>query len=379
MMSHSDNARGPRAAHFVAVALTAACIATLAIGAGCAKKKAAAGGFKMPPMPVETAIASANTVVDQFEAVGTVEAATEITVVAQIDGVIVSLPFHEGAQIHKGDLIAQIDDAQLAAEFARAEALRDQSKASYDRVKAVVDQAAGAPQDLDDAAAAMKVAEANLGVAHARLEKTRITAPFDGIVGARRVSPGAYVQPGEAITSLAQIRTLRVNFATPERYISKLEVGSPVMVSTTAYPGLALQGRIGVVEPVLDPETRNVRVIALVDNPEERFRPGMSANVMAILGQRPNAITIPNEAVFFEGDQSLVFVVKPDSTVTRTALSLGTRSSDTVEVLKGLEPGQRVVRAGHQKLFEGARVVPITSQPPQAQGQTQPPAAGPSR
>jgi membrane fusion protein (multidrug efflux system) len=321
-------------------------------------------------MPVETAIAAEGAVADRFEAVGSIQAGAEITVVAQIDGTIESLPFHEGQPIQKGDLIAQLDDAQLAAEVARTEALRDQSRATYNRVKAVVDQEAGAPQDLDDAGAAMKVAEANLTLAQARLEKTRITAPFDGIIGARQVDAGTYVRPGDVITNLAQTRMIRVKFAAPERYVSKIVPGAEVAISTTAYPGLEIKGSITVVEPVLDPGTRSAQVIAVAENPEGRFRPGMSANISAILSERQNAITIPNEAVFFEGDQSLVFVVKPDSTVTRTALTLGTRQSDVVEVLKGLAPGQRVVRAGHQKLFEGARVIPITSQPQPGQGPT---------
>jgi membrane fusion protein, multidrug efflux system len=343
-------------------------VATLAGGAGCGNKSGknahagGGGGFKMPPMPVETAVASAGTVSDRFEAVGTIEAGTAITVVAQIDGIITSLPFREGEPIRRGGLIAQLDDTQLAAEVARAEAVRDQSRATYERVKEVVAQNAGAPQDLDDAAAALRVAEANLNVAQARLDKTRITAPFDGIAGARQTSPGAYLRPGDPITNLAQVRTIRVNFAAPERYMSKLDRGSEVTLTTTAYSGLELHGRIAVIEPVLDPATRNAHIIATADNPEEKFRPGMSVNVSAVLSERQNAVTIPNEAVFFEGDQSLVYLVKPDSTVSRTPLTLGTRQSETVEVLKGLAPGDRVVRAGHQKLFEGARVIPIMSQ-----------------
>jgi membrane fusion protein (multidrug efflux system) len=88
----------------------------------------------------------------------------------------------------------------------------------------------------------------------------------------------------------------------------------------------------------------------------------MSANVAAVLGTRPNAITVPNEAVFASGNQSFVFVVKPDSTVVRTAITLGSQLTDAVEVTRGLEPGAQIVRAGHQKLFDGARVMPVASQ-----------------
>ncbi|TMQ66887.1 MAG: efflux RND transporter periplasmic adaptor subunit [Candidatus Eisenbacteria bacterium] len=144
--------------------------------------------------------------------------------------------------------------------------------------------------------------------------------------------------------------------------LGKLKAGAPVSVSTTAYPGYALSGRIDVIDPVLDPETRSARVTARVRNPGGKFRPGMSANASVVLSERMNALTIPNEAVFAEGNQTLVYVVQADSTVSRRAVTLGTRLSDEVEVVQGLEPGQRVVVAGHQKLFETAKVIPIQSQ-----------------
>lgn len=315
-------------------------------------------------MPVETAAVAQGPVLDRFEAVGTIEAGEAITVVSEIAAQVVSLPFREGGAVARGGIVAKLDDAQVKAEAERAEAERDQRKAAYDRVKSVVDQGAGAPQDLDDAAAALRVAEANLVVAKTRLSKTRIVAPFDGILGARRVSPGAYLRVGDPITELAQIRELRVTFSTPERYLGQLKPGAKVIVSTTAYPGYSLTGRINVVDPVLDPQTRSATVVARVANPGGRFRPGMSANVSAVLSQRANALTIPSEAVFVEGDQAYVFVVNADSTVARTAVGLGTRLPDAVEVLTGLKPGDRVVRAGHQKLMQlppGAKVVPASS------------------
>lgn len=317
----------------------------------------------MPPMPVEVAQAVRQSVSDRFEAVGTIEAIEAITVVSEIDAAVVKIPFPEGQFVRRGELIAQLDDAQLAAEVQRAEALHEQSHTAYERTKAVVDQKAGTPQDLDDAAAGLKVADANLALARARFAKTRIVAPFDGIVGARQISVGTFLRAGQAITELANIDEIRVNFSAPERYVSRLNSGAEVIVSTTAYPGYVLKGKIIAIEPVLDAGTRSARVVARVANPGRKFRPGMSADISVVLSERPNAITIPNEAVFANGNQSFVFVVKSDSTAARVPVTLGTRLADVVEVVQGLEPGVRVVRAGHQKLFEGARVLPITSRP----------------
>ncbi len=112
---------------------------------------------------------------------------------------------------------------------------------------------------------------------------------------------------------------------------------------------------------MLDSETRNVNIVARVQNPGEKFRPGMSANVSAILSERPHALTIPNEAVFANGNQSFVYVVKKDSSVAATPVTLGLQTPEMVEVVNGLEDGMEVVRAGHQKLFDGAKVMPIPS------------------
>ncbi len=338
------------------------------LGVACDKGDGAGGGggFSMPPTPVETAAVLHETVIDRFRSVGTVEAAEDITVVSEIPGIVNSLPFREGDAVAKGDLLAQIDDGELRASLARTEAILAQKDAAFRRVDLVVKQGAGTPQDLDDAAAAQKIAQADVDLARARLAKTRIKAPFSGRVGPRVVSPGAFLQPGSPITRLARIDRIKVRFTAPERYVPVMERGATVSIATTAFPGVELNGVIDVVDPMLDPETRSAMVIVLADNPGERFRPGMSADVGVVLSRRDDALTIPAEAVFAEGDQALVYVVQPDSSVARTPVILGTRLAGSVEVTSGLEDGQSVVRAGHQKLYPGAKVMPIPSDAPVA-------------
>jgi membrane fusion protein (multidrug efflux system) len=347
-----------------AASLCAAFVVSLS-GCGGAGGRA---GFSMPPMPVEVAHVIRQKVEDKFEAVGTIEAIEAITVVGEIDATVTALPFREGGFIKKGDIIALLDDSQLSAEVSRTEALRAQSKSTYDRVKSVVDQGAGAPQDLDDAAAALKVAEANLALARARFSKTRIVAPFDGIIGARHISVGTFLRQGQAITDLANIDQIRVSFSAPERFLAHMSQGGEVAVSTTAFAGKPLIGEIVAIDPVIDPVTRSAGVMATVQNVGRQYRPGMSADVSAVLGVRPEALTIPNEAVFGSGNQTFVFVVKPDSTVVRVSLTLGTRMPDIVEVVNGLNPEMIVVTAGHQKLFDGGKVLPISTGGPQAGG-----------
>jgi membrane fusion protein (multidrug efflux system) len=345
---------------------------------GCSRGKqeqGGGGGFSMPPMPVQTADVAAGTVENRYTVVGTLEAADAITVVAEINGRVVALPFREGQPIARGALIAQLDDTELAAEVARAEAQVAQRRSSYDRIRTVADQGAGTPQDLDDADAALKIATADLAMVRARLAKTRITAPFAGITGARKVSVGAYLTGGVPITDLASIDELRVTFTAPERMLAHLQQGSPVTITTTAYPDHVLLGTIDVIDPSLDPGTRAARIMARVKNPDRLLRPGMSADVAVVLESRAQALTVPSEAVFVQAGQPMVYLVQADSTVAPRPVRLGLRETTTVEVLEGLAPGDRIVRAGHQKLFPGAKVMPLPAGGP-AGAPAAPPAGG---
>ncbi len=326
---------------------------------GCSDDKASGNGFTFPPTAVEIAQVKVQKMIDKFEAVGTIEAIDEITVVSEIDASVISLPFDEGGYIKKGDIIAQLDDSQLAAEVSRNEALYNQSKASYNRIKSIVEQNVGTPQNLDDALAALKVAEANLQLAKTRLSKTKIVAPFDGIVGARKVSVGTFLRTGQEITQLANLDQIRVIFSVPERFLGQLKRNAEVTVYSTVYPGYEVKGRIIAIEPILDSGTRNVQVVAKVLNPGRKFHPGMSANVVVVLNERPDALTVPNEAVFANGNQSFVYVINPDSTVAAVPVTLGLQMQDVVEVVQGLEEGKQVVKAGHQKLYPGAKVMPV--------------------
>jgi membrane fusion protein, multidrug efflux system len=333
----------------------------------CGDQSSAGGQFSMPPMPVEVAQVVKQGVSERFEAVGTIEAIEEVTVVSEINATVVDIPFTEGSQIAKGEIIAQLDDSQLAAEVARTEALYSQSLATYNRVKKVVEQNAGTQQDLDDAIASLKVAEANLKLAQARLDKTKIVAPFNGMIGSRRVSVGSFVRTGDAITELANLNEIRINFSAPERYLSELKRGSEVIVYSPVYPGHEVEGRIIAIEPIIDSDTRTARIVARVQNPGQKFRPGMSANVSVVLTERPEALTIPTEAVFANGNQSLVYIVNADSTVAPAPVTLGTQLTNMVEVVGGLQEGMSIVTAGHQKLFPGAKVIPVNSQTQQQQ------------
>jgi membrane fusion protein (multidrug efflux system) len=301
------------------------------------------------------------TVRDQFQALGSIDSDELIDIVAEISARVIDLPFTEGKAVAAGQLFARLDDTEISAQATRAEAERDRTRSDHERAKQLFERNVISSKELEDASIDLRVAEADYEVAQARLAKTRIRAPFSGLAGRRRVSKGAYLSVGERITELARVDRMRVRFAAPERYMGDLRVGVQVAIQTPAYPGETFLGRLSVVDPIVDPQSRTVQLVASVPNPGSRLRPGMSADVRVTIAQRSNALMVPDEAVFAEGNQDFVYLVKADSTVARAAVRLGTRDSARVEILSGLEAGSKVIRAGHQKLYDGAKVMPVSS------------------
>ena len=336
-------------------------ITTASILSSCGKKGGGpgGGGFQMPPMPVEVADVQPRVVRDHFHALGSIESDANIEVVSELSARVTSLPFREGQPVDSGATLARLDDREFRAEAERTQARRDQAQSNYDRSKKLSEQGAISPQELEDSRTALRVAEAEAALAQARFDKTRIAAPYAGLVGVRRVSPGAYLREGTVITELTRVDEMKVSFAAPERYASDLKAGVAVELRTPAFPGERFNGRLSVVDPVVDAGTRTLRLVARIPNPGYRLRPGMSADVSVTLEERTQALAVPDEAIFAEGNQNFVYVVNADSTVARAAVALGLRDSMQVEIVNGLTPGARVITAGHQKVFPGAKVLPV--------------------
>ena len=337
----------------------------LALAAGSCSKKmggpGGAGGFQMPPSPVEVADVHAQTVRDRFHALGSLEATENIQVVGELNAKVKQIRFAEGQPVAAGATLVELDDREIRAEAERAAATREQAKVNFQRASKLSEQQLVSAQQLDDARTALKVAEADEALARARLDKTRIRAPWAGIIGRRKISPGAYIRSGDVIAELARVDEMKVEFAAPERYTGEIRNGVAVELTTPAFPNQTFHGHVTVVDPIVDPEARAVQLVARVANSDRKLKPGMSANVTVTLAERGNALMVPDEAVFSEGGQNFVYVVNPNSTVTRTPVELGARDSANVEVTRGLTDGARVVQAGHQKLYDGAHVMPVSS------------------
>jgi membrane fusion protein (multidrug efflux system) len=183
-----------------------------------------------------------------------------------------------------------------------------------------------------------------------------ITAPFDGILGLRQVSPGSLVTPGTPIATLDDISLIKLDFQVPERFLAVLAKGQEVTARSGTYPDREFDGRVTSVDSRVDPVTRSVTARAEIPNRDRLLRPGMLMSVQVFLQPR-QAIVVPEIAVVQVGTESFVYRVKADGTVERAVIALGSRRQGAVEVTSGLSAGERIVVEGTVKLREGARVV----------------------
>lgn len=324
----------------------------------------------MPPTAVETAKPVFETVVDRVNAVGTLRAAESVVIRPEVPGLIEKVHFQEGQRVRAGDELFSLDASLVHAEVNEWEATVAQSRRDTDRTRELVQRKLAAQSDLDAKRAQLAVDEARLSSAKTRMGKTIILAPFAGIMGLRQVSPGEYVQAGQELVSLVQLDPIKVDFRAPESALSRIATGQPVHVQVDAFPGETFTGSVYAIDPQLDTSGRSIVLRAAIANADGRLRPGLFARVELALDTRQNAMLLPEQVLWPQGDKQFVYVVD-NGTAKLVQVSTGVRQNGMVEITAGLDKDAQVISAGQLKIGPGAPVKPI-----EAAGGGQKPAAG---
>jgi len=341
-------------------------VRTLVVGvsllAACAKGKADSpgggpGAGAMPPSPVEVAVARKDTVVDAIAATGQVEAIQAIDLRPDVEGRVVAIPTTEGSEVAAGAPLVQIDDLELKAQVARAEAERDLARQALARTRDLMAQKAASASDMERAEATARGTQADLDLLTLRLARTTVRAPFGGVAGQRFVSLGDYVTTSSKLMSLQTVNPQRVAFTVPERFASRLKRGQKVTFRVAALTGQEFEGTVDFVDPVVQLPARTILVKALVPNGQRRLQSGMFAETSLSTEVRPNAVVVPEDALV--PLQGAFFIwVAADGKVTRRQVGIGVRTPGFVEVRSGVEAGEQVVVGGQERLFDGAPVSP---------------------
>jgi len=307
-------------------------------------------------IPVEAAPVRIEAVADEVSAVGTLRSNESVIVRPEIAGRISAIGFDEGEPVEAGQVLVSLDDSTHQAELADARAALKLAESNFRRLDELFDRGSTSARERDEALARLESTRAALQLSQARLDKTDVAAPFSGILGLRRVSPGDYVTPGQDLVNLEDIDPIKVDFRIPERFLASLSTGQHIRVRVDAFPGGVFDGEVYAIDPQIDPAGRSIAIRARIANPDRILRPGLFARVRLIVEERSDAMVVPEQAIVPRGERRYVFRVV-DGKATLTEVRLGQRRAGDVEVLEGLGAGDVVVTAGQLKIRDG---VPVT-------------------
>ncbi len=321
--------------------------------------------FQLPPTAVTTVIAKKDTWPSTLSVIGSAAAIQGVTVSADLPGTIDKIHFESGQWVHQGDILVELDTRQERAQLASLEAQRDLAKVNFDRAQQLVKSGVIARQEYDNAEAQQKATEAQVGDVKAAIARKTIRAPFSGILGIRQVSLGQYLAAGQAIVSLQSLNPIYVNFGVPQQDTGKVIPGHVMRVTNSDLPGMAFTGRIIALDSVINEQTRNIQVQAIVTNKDNKLRPGMFLQVELPLGQPRQVVPLPASAINYAPYGDSVFVItdmkdpKGNSYrgVRQQVVKIDGSRGDQVGVISGVNPGDEVVSSGVFRLRNGAPVL----------------------
>lgn len=324
---------------------------------GCADSQATAPASSgPPPIVVELTEVATKDMRDVVDLVGQLEAEESVLIKPETRGVIASVEVQEGQEVTRGTLLFRLRDDEQRARLEEADATLLLTGEQYDRAKILREQRSVSQDELDQALAARDAAKARRDMARVTLDRTLIRAPFDGVLGARQVSPGDRVDTDTVLVSIDAIARLRLLFTLPEIAVPLARVGVPLELTVAAHPGQTFNGEVYFVAPSLDAANRRLLLKALVPNEERKLRPGMFATIRVEVARHANALVIPEAAVAYDANGPYVWLLNGNETATRAPITIGLRSEGHVEITKGLAAGDRIVSGGTHKVAAGAHL-----------------------
>src|SRR5688572_28119918 len=237
----------------------------------------AAAPAKGGGVPVKVGTVRTGTISEEISAVGTLLANESVMIRPEREGRVAAIHFSEGQVVRKGAKLVSLDTAEIEAQLAAINSEVNLNRSRLKRAEDLHEKKFISAQALDDAREAMNQSAARQAEVKARLEKSAVIAPFEGVTGLRQISPGAYVKAGQDVARLEGIGTLKLDFRVPELYLGRIRPKQDVVVRVDAYPDESFRGDIYAIEPAVEESSRTVMLRARVPNPGTRLKPGMFA------------------------------------------------------------------------------------------------------
>ena len=336
--------------------LLALCLAL----AGCGKKEEILAAETPPEkiVRVELLRVEPRNMVEEFTLPGSLEAWQDLLLAAEISGPVEKVGAEEGARVHQGQALVQIDTLTLQANRDRARSEFELRRKTAERLKKLHDEQLVSSQEYDNAVSALEMAKSSLRSAEIMLEKGLLQAPIDGLLEERFVDPGEYVGVGDPLVRVVQIDRLKVNVDVPEKDIRYLHKGDIVKLDGSVVGGWkegTLKGKITHLGYVADAQTRTYRVRIEIDNAGRTLRPGMILRAHFARRHLDQVLVVPLYAVVEREGRKFLFLQEGDIARQRQ-VQLGATLNGDVVIQEGLRPGDRVVIKGQQLLIDKVRI-----------------------
>ena len=324
----------------------------------------AAASFAPPPEAVTSVVAKREFWPATMSVIGTMEAVQGVTISADLPGTVAKIGFDSGQAIKKGDVIVELDTRQERAQLAALEAQRDLAKINYGRMEQLVKEGVISKAEYDQATAQQRQTEANVAEIKATIERKTIRAPFNGVLGIRKVNLGQYLAAGNPIVALQALNPIYVNFGVPQQAANQVQVGRNLHVSSQDLAGMTFTGRVSALDSIVDETTRNLQVQATLPNPQGKLKPGMFVQVELGYGKNREAVTLPASAISYAPYGDSVFIItdlkdpkgQTYRGVRQQFVKVDGSRGDQVAVVSGVNAGDEVVTSGVFKLRNGAAV-----------------------
>ncbi|MFC3121214.1 efflux RND transporter periplasmic adaptor subunit [Agaribacter flavus] len=319
------------------------------------EENVAAGGRSGGTTPVAVKSAAQESFPVVVEALGTAVANESVYITAQQAETLTTVLFEDGDIVERGQLLAQLNNRAELAKLNEIEINLADAKRQLTRIKDLAKERAASQQLLDEQEARVKALIAQREVAKAELEERKVIAPFNGRLGTRMMSIGSLVRPGDVITTLDDLSTIKVDFNVSENHLASLANGQNISATSVAYPGEVFSGNITNVESRIDPVTRSIRVRARIENEDLKLRPGLLLQV-SIEKRVLNALVVPESALVPDGDKQYLYLVNGDNKAVKREVVVGERKPGLVQIVDGLSEGDKVVVEGTLRIRDGSSV-----------------------
>jgi membrane fusion protein (multidrug efflux system) len=309
-------------------------------------------------VPVEVVTVKAQTVNSSYAGTANLEAPNEAQVVAKSSGVLVSQMSEEGDFVKQGQVMARIDPSRALIEVQRNQATVNKLTNNFSRAQQLLTQKLISTEAHDQIRFDLESAKASLNLAKLELSYTNVIAPISGVVAQRMVKEGNLVTLNSPVYRIVNTQYLEAVMNVPEREMSLIKAGMPVMMTVDAIPGETFQGKVDRVSPVMDAGSGTFRVTCAFTS-NQMLRAGMFGRFEIMFDSRENVLTIPRVAILEDESEPAIYVAR-DKKAVRTVIKTGYSNGELVEVTKGLKSGDRVITAGKVAVRNGTLVNVIT-------------------